>query len=376
MAWPVLVLIQIAIGALIGGLTNELAIRMLFRPYKPVYIGKWRVPFTPGLIPKRHEELAYQMGKLVENFLITPQGIKNMLKKDEVEEEIQRWLFTKMDQMERSEETFEAILRKWGFSLDERIEEQLKKGIKLFLEKKWSQASYSTIEELLPVGIKEVLENKAEEAAPYILEKMSQYLSSEEGNHMVRQMLNQLTSGLGMLGGLAGMLLSDEKVIHKVTASLESALAGPDLKAKVAGILRNECRILLKKQVGEVIHWMGEEKIEQSINLLIDKVVDLQYIRQIKWGAFWAPILPALRDSVPDLVRSLLNWVETNLEEGLKKINLTKIAATQVEGFPVHKLEEMIVSITGKELKMITVFGALLGGVIGAVQAFIVLVLQ
>ena len=81
MSWPLLIIIQMAIGAFIGGMTNELAIRMLFRPYKPIYIGKWRVPFTPGLIPKRHEELAHQMGKLVENFLITPEGVRNMIQK-------------------------------------------------------------------------------------------------------------------------------------------------------------------------------------------------------------------------------------------------------------------------------------------------------
>ena len=46
------------IGALIGGITNHLAIKMLFRPHEAKYIGSWRVPFTPGLIPKRRDELA------------------------------------------------------------------------------------------------------------------------------------------------------------------------------------------------------------------------------------------------------------------------------------------------------------------------------
>ncbi|WP_369678768.1 hypothetical protein [Planococcus faecalis] len=35
------------VGALIGGVTNHLAIKMLFWPYEAKYIGKWRVPLTP-----------------------------------------------------------------------------------------------------------------------------------------------------------------------------------------------------------------------------------------------------------------------------------------------------------------------------------------
>ena len=46
------------IGAFIGALTNDVAIRMLFRPYSARHIGKWRVPFTPGLIPRERHHIA------------------------------------------------------------------------------------------------------------------------------------------------------------------------------------------------------------------------------------------------------------------------------------------------------------------------------
>lgn len=46
------------IGAFIGALTNDVAIRMLFRPYAARHIGKWRVPFTPGLIPRERHHIA------------------------------------------------------------------------------------------------------------------------------------------------------------------------------------------------------------------------------------------------------------------------------------------------------------------------------
>lgn len=70
-------LFMIVIGAAIGAVTNHLAIQMLFRPYRPYYLFGKRVPFTPGLIPKRRDELAKQMGLMVTNHLLTPEGIKS-----------------------------------------------------------------------------------------------------------------------------------------------------------------------------------------------------------------------------------------------------------------------------------------------------------
>ncbi|MBC7161577.1 MAG: DUF445 family protein [Immundisolibacter sp.] len=46
------------IGAVIGGVTNDVAIRMLFRPYRPWRIGRLRVPLTPGLIPRERAQIA------------------------------------------------------------------------------------------------------------------------------------------------------------------------------------------------------------------------------------------------------------------------------------------------------------------------------
>ena len=54
------------IGAVIGYVTNALAIRMLFRPYRPLYIGSFRLPFTPGIVPRRLGDLAVLLGREVE----------------------------------------------------------------------------------------------------------------------------------------------------------------------------------------------------------------------------------------------------------------------------------------------------------------------
>lgn len=53
------------VGAVIGYITNDIAIRMLFRPHKAIYIGKWRLPFTPGIVPRRKDQLAKILGEAI-----------------------------------------------------------------------------------------------------------------------------------------------------------------------------------------------------------------------------------------------------------------------------------------------------------------------
>ncbi|MCU0568724.1 MAG: DUF445 family protein, partial [Oculatellaceae cyanobacterium Prado106] len=45
------------VGGIIGYFTNDIAIKMLFRPYKALYLGGRKLPFTPGLIPSNQERL-------------------------------------------------------------------------------------------------------------------------------------------------------------------------------------------------------------------------------------------------------------------------------------------------------------------------------
>ena len=59
------------LGAVIGYVTNALAIRMLFRPLTEKKILGLRVPLTPGIIPRRRHDLATSIGKMVATRLIT-----------------------------------------------------------------------------------------------------------------------------------------------------------------------------------------------------------------------------------------------------------------------------------------------------------------
>jgi uncharacterized membrane protein YheB (UPF0754 family) len=65
-------------GAIIGYFTNDIAIKMLFRPYKPIYLGKRQLPFTPGLIPRNQERLAKRVSDTIMGSLLTPEELQRL----------------------------------------------------------------------------------------------------------------------------------------------------------------------------------------------------------------------------------------------------------------------------------------------------------
>lgn len=68
-------------GAIIGYFTNDLAIKMLFKPYRAIYLGKRRLPFTPGLIPRNQERLAKRVADTIMGSLLTPEELQNLAKR-------------------------------------------------------------------------------------------------------------------------------------------------------------------------------------------------------------------------------------------------------------------------------------------------------
>ena len=73
--WLLLLLPPI-LGAIIGYVTNALAIRMLFRPLEKKYIfGKIPIPLTPGVIPRQRGKLAQSIARMVSRSLFNAEVI-------------------------------------------------------------------------------------------------------------------------------------------------------------------------------------------------------------------------------------------------------------------------------------------------------------
>lgn len=72
-------LLRPLIGALIGYITNYIAIRMLFRPRRAKYLFGYKIPFTPGLIPKEKSRIAASIGDAISKNLMNREVVERSL---------------------------------------------------------------------------------------------------------------------------------------------------------------------------------------------------------------------------------------------------------------------------------------------------------
>lgn len=98
------------LGAIIGYITNDLAIRMLFHPYKEIYIGKWHVPFTPGLIPAQKNRLAKSLGDVVSGQLLSAQVLMKEALSQRALNKVRAGTLAFLDRMTEEKATLRELL--------------------------------------------------------------------------------------------------------------------------------------------------------------------------------------------------------------------------------------------------------------------------
>lgn len=97
------------VGGIIGYITNGIAIKMLFRPLKPIYIGGRKLPFTPGLIPKEKSRIAKSIGEVISKELINEEILSKALLKKEIYDFIEKKIDEFLITQEMNEETLESL---------------------------------------------------------------------------------------------------------------------------------------------------------------------------------------------------------------------------------------------------------------------------
>jgi uncharacterized membrane protein YheB (UPF0754 family) len=104
------------VGALIGWLTNFLAIKMLFRPRQPIFIFGLLVQ---GVMPRRQRDLALKIGEVVEEELLKSEDLLNAIDTAELRGHLAAVIGTRLDRflrekIFRGEFLYERILSRGG----------------------------------------------------------------------------------------------------------------------------------------------------------------------------------------------------------------------------------------------------------------------
>ena len=183
----------IAVGAIIGWLTNVLAIKMLFRPIRPIVIPLLNIKIQ-GLIPKRRNDISKSIGEVVEKELVSINEIFDKMVTEENKTEVINIIKEKL--LKVIDYKIPAII---PFSIKSKIieyfEEQINKDARSILDSSIDGIINSTVHK---IKIGEMVESKIDELELENMEKLILGLTSRELKYI--ELLG------GVLGGIIGLL--------------------------------------------------------------------------------------------------------------------------------------------------------------------------
>ncbi|SDJ89160.1 DUF445 domain-containing protein [Sediminibacillus albus] len=373
-----MVLMMIVIGAVIGGLTNSLAIKMLFRPYEPKYIGNWKLPFTPGLIPKRRDELARQLGKMVVEHLLTPEGIRKKLQQPVFQKQLTSWAQKETANLLSVDSTLKETLSTAGFSIDE---EELRRKIAAFTEQRYKQFMSANRSKQINDFLTEEWKQKAAlgvgSISIYIQAKLVDYVSSEAAKEKIGAIVESYLDGKGFFGNMISSFLGNEGLSDKIQPVLVDYIQSEEARSMIEQLIREEAILLAEAPIGSIEDKIGEDTIASALGkisaraLPVDKWLDKSVAQWM--SPFKEQLIGRL---VPKLVDKTASTLAGRMEELMESLHLAEIVEKEVEGFPIERVEELVLNISRREFKMITYLGAFLGGAIGLVQGLIVVLIS
>ncbi|WP_446936250.1 DUF445 domain-containing protein [Lysinibacillus fusiformis] len=372
----VTLLFMAIIGAAIGGVTNHLAIKMLFRPHNAIYIKNWRVPFTPGLIPKRRDELAKQLGLTVVNYLLTPETFRKKFFSKDIQEKVEQFVQTKVEEtIFTNDKTIQDWLNIAGFAhMPATIEQKVEAIVEGQFASVKNTLSTKSIRTLLSSDIQDTLDTKIPVAVSHILEKGEDYFLSPEGEMTIKAMIDDFLSSKGSFGGMINMFLGDSSsLVGKVQRELVKFLQAPGTSTLLTKIFTQEWEKLKDRPAMDFLQDMQFDPILSKLQMYVKEQLAVAERLNQSISYYWPEGNEWMKNSViPQAIEKAFVKAEEKLEDVLTRLNLQEVVREQVDSFPVEKLEELVLGISKREFKMITVLGAVLGGLIGIVQGLIV----
>lgn len=366
------VIFMIVIGAIIGGVTNVIAIRMLFHPYKAHYIFNMRIPFTPGLIPKRRDEIATKIGQVIEEHLITETLIHNKLNETKTKETINELVKEQIAKLKSDQATIRYFAEQFDVKIDDLINEKLEDTISHKLLVFYNDHRNEEVIKLLPKETKRMIDKKVEPLGDLLCERARVYLSSDKGARDIYDMLDTFFNEKGKIVGLLQMFMTKESIADRIQHELIRLTNHPKAKRIVNQVIDNEYETLKRQPLKKIIDEAQFSKLSDSVTLLIMSYLNLNEKIDKPLNQLSPRLMQYIETTLSDKVTQLIiSQASKHLSTIMQKINLRKLVEDQINTFDLDYIEKLIIEIANKELKLITLLGFILGGIIGLFQGLI-----
>ena len=366
------ILFMVVVGAVIGGITNVIAIRMLFHPFKPYYIFKMRIPFTPGLIPKRREEIATKIGQVIEEHLITESVIYQKLNEPNTREAINDLVIKQLSKLKSDDATIRKFANQFDFDLDDLINNKLDKTIINKLNNYYYDKQATSINEILPAEVITMVDEKLDQAGDLIRERARNYLSSDKGARDIYDMLDTFFAEKGKIVGLLQMFMTKESIAERVQHELIRLTRHPKAKVIIDKVIRDEYETLKSQSLSHVVKEDQFTNISESLVHLIMTNLQLNEKMDTPISRLTPKLVDQIQVGVANTITDLIiKQASNHLSPIMTKINLRQMVENQINTFDLDYIERLIIEIANKELKLIMSLGFILGGIIGFFQGIV-----
>ena len=321
------IIIPILVGALIGYCTNYIAINMLFRPQKPIYVFGKKLPFTPGVIPKNKSRIAAAVGKAVGQNLFTNQDIVNAITESGLKNNL-------------SEKIMDT-----AFNTDS--------SIKDYIDKYYSKKSGEN-DDLIQTELSKEVDYDASDYDDVIIE--------ETDYDKIKNKVSDVIT-LKILGAF-------EKIdLNAMVSQIASKTLSEKVKGTMMEMFLNESTVSamsapIGNSIAEYIKNHGEEIIYPLVDTEVDSFMEKPVSENLEELGLDTNILES---SVNKLFDTAVSKCSSMISE---YIDIPGIVESKINKMDVSELEELVMQVMKNELQTVINLGALIGAVIGIINIF------
>lgn len=367
-----IILFMMVVGAIIGGITNVIAIKMLFHPFNPYYIFKMRIPFTPGLIPKRRDEIANKIGQVIEEHLLTEELIRQKLNDEQAKDAINEMIMNQLTQLKSDDMTIYNIANKFDFNIDDVIDNQIPAKVEKILNQYYESNQQKAIKDIVPQELINLVDERLDEVGDLICDRARVYLSSPKGTRDINEMLDTFFNEKGKIIGLLQMFMTRESIANRIQQELIRLTRHPKAKSIIEQVIKNEVETFKNKRLGELVANHQFKQMATTTSTLIITHFNLHDKARQPIKDLAPQFIKYLEDELSGkLTMIIIDQLSSNLSTIMRKINLRQLIEDQINTFDLDYIEKIIIDIANKELKLIMSLGFILGGIIGIFQGIV-----
>ncbi|MCE2701862.1 MAG: DUF445 family protein [Nostocales cyanobacterium LE14-WE4] len=388
------------LGGLIGYYTNDIAIKMLFRPYKAVYVLGKKVPFTPGLIPSNQERLGQNIANAIMKSLLTPEEMQNLARRLLQPERLQGGIFwllrlvvdqVKGDKNPRSTKILAGVLRDLlGESLPRLLKVLARQ--ETFLETQINQIFDKVLLEF------QLSEEQSVRLADWLLEivlppdRLRQVIIdflTDRTIQTIDESFREKTSGtywvVANLFGLKNTLTRlrtfclDEK--EATNKRLQELIKDLKMRDRIKELLQNlslqnlpvgtvrQLRKTIRDSVREYLQNSGSDLLKELTESADWERISVVLLNRLSSSAV---VNTSLEVVARDLALILEKYLEKDLEiivaQAIPILSIDQVIVERVKATSPAELEDAIEGIVRNELQAIVTLGGVLGFVVGLLQ--------